>query len=154
MKKKIKVLLLIAISFSLIGCKSNIDTSKNINYQEIEEANRESDVELLNKAKTLYDTNHKKCNTKIEKQVVTVKYFDDVYQIASNRVNLDLDILEVFSDEYVTYVATMQAYCEVYLQERSELINNSSLEDLSKIKDIKTGRMLETLLNMTNEVKK
>lgn len=151
MKKKIKILLLLAIILTLVGCQNNIDTSKNINYQEIELANRESDLEFLNKAKELYDTNQQKCNTHIEKQVATVKYFDDVYQIASNRVNLDLDILEVFSDKYTTYIATMHAYSEVYLQERSELTKTSSLEDISQAKNTKTGKMLEILLNTVNK---
>ena len=79
---------------------------------------------------------------------------DDIYQIASTRVNLDLDILNVFSEDYETYIATMQAYSEVYLKERGELVKNQSLSKKENIDKTSTGKMLKLLYQAIDEQEK
>lgn len=39
----------------------------------------------------------------------------------------------------------MQAYSEVYLEERNELVSNSKLTSISAAKDTDSGKMLEVL---------
>lgn len=140
-----KAVICLLLCFSLLGCKQSIDSSKTMDYSEVELSNVQNDYELIQKAEDIYETNMKKADTNTQKQVVTVKYLDDVYQIASNRVNLDLEILDAFSDKYMDYVATMQAYSEIYLEERNELVSNSKLTSISAAKDTDSGKMLEVL---------
>lgn len=142
MKKLLKITCAFLMCFSLIGCKQTIDSTKKIDYKEVEISNVEADKELIDKAENIYDKNYKKTENNTEKQVVVVKYLDDIYQIASNRVSLDLDILDAFSDEYENYIATMQAYSEVYLKEKEELVANSKLLDKADVSTTNSGKML------------
>lgn len=153
MKKLGLLTMIVCLCMTLVGCRSNIDNKHEVNYIEIETANIENDESLLLKAKSIYDENLKKCQSNSEKQVVHVKYLDDVYQIASNRVNLDLDILSVFSEQYETYIATMQAYSEVYLKERKELVANTNLVDMNHVEKTKSGKMLSLIQSSIEEQK-
>ena len=121
MRKLIRILLVFSFFLSIYGCQ-NVDKKEMIDYKEIEIANRQNDKDLMDKAKDIYASNLSKAQDNEERQVATVKYLDDIYQIASTRVNLDLEILNVFSEDYETYIATMQAYSEVYLKERGEWV--------------------------------
>ena len=142
MKRSIKVICTLLMCFTLVGCKQTVDSTKKIDYREVEISNVEADKKLIDKASDIYDKNYKKTDNNTEKQVVVVKYLDDIYQIASNRVSLDLDILDAFSDEYENYIATMQAYSEVYLKEKEKLVANSKLLDKADISSTDSGKML------------
>ena len=138
---------------SIYGCQ-NVDKKEMIDYKEIEIANRQNDKDLMDKAKDIYASNLSKAQDNEERQVATVKYLDDIYQIASTRVNLDLEILNVFSEDYETYIATMQAYSEVYLKERGELVQNRSLSKKENIDKTRAGKMLKVLYQTIEEQEK
>ena len=154
MKKLLKITCAFLMCFSLIGCKQTIDSTKKIDYREVEVSNVKADKKLMDKADDIYDKNYKKTKNNTEKQVVVVKYLDDIYQIASNRVSLDLDILDAFSDEYENYIATMQAYSEVYLKEKEELVANSKLIDKADISSTNSGKMLDIVEDTIDELLK
>lgn len=142
-----RIISFIVVSFlilsSLTGC-SKPQEKKTIDYTEVEVSNIENDMELIENAKSLYQKNYKKSKKDNERSVASVKYLDDAYQITSNRVNLDLEILDAFSTEYQDYIATCQAYCKVYLSERNALIANSKLTN-DNIYTTKSGKMIDVL---------
>ena len=153
MRKLIRILLVFSFYLSIYGCQ-NVDKKEMIDYKEIEIANRQNDKDLMDKAKDIYASNLSKAQDNEERQVATVKYLDDIYQIASTRVNLDLEILNVFSEDYETYIATMQAYSEVYLKERGELVQNRSLSKKENIDKTRAGKMLKVLYQTIEEQEK
>ena len=153
MRKLIRILLVFSFFLNIYGCQ-NVDRKEMLDYKEIESANRHNDEDLIDKAKDIYTSNLSKAQEDEERQVATVKYLDDIYQIASTRVNLDLDILNVFSEDYETYIATMQAYSEVYLKERGELVKNQSLSKKENIDKTSTGKMLKLLYQAIDEQEK
>lgn len=150
MKKLIKIICTISACFILASCKQTIDSNKKIDYTEIEISNVIADSNLIDKADSIFSKNYKKATNNTEKQVVVVKYLDDIYQIASNRVSLDLDILSAFSEDYENYIATLQAYSEVYLEERDELVSNSKLTSKEAIKNTDSGKMLDIVMETTD----
>lgn len=128
---------------SLTGC-SQTHEKKPIDYTEVEVSNVENDMELIENAQSIYQKNYNKSKKDTERSVAVVKYLDDVYQIASNRVNLDLEILDAFSTEYQDYIATCQAFSEVYLKERDKLVDTDLLS-VDAIKQTDTGKMVDVL---------
>lgn len=150
MKKILKVICVISACFMIAGCKQTIDSNKKIDYSEIELSNVEADSQLMTKADDIFSKNYKKATNNTEKQVVVVKYLDDIYQIASNRVSLDLDILNAFSNDYENYIATLQAYSEVYLKERNELVSNNKLTTKDSIQNTDSGKMLNIVIETTD----
>ena len=153
MRKLIRILLVFSFFLNIYGCQ-NVDRKEMLDYKEIEIANRHNDEDLIDKAKNIYTSNLSKAQEDEERQVATVKYLDDIYQIASTRVNLDLDILNVFSEDYETYIATMQAYSEVYLKERRELVKNQSLSKKENSDKTSPGKMLKLLYQAIDEQEK
>lgn len=150
MKKILKVICVISACLMIAGCKQTIDSNKKIDYSEIELSNVEADSQLMKKADDIFSKNYKKTTNNTEKQVVVVKYLDDIYQIASNRVSLDLDILSAFSKDYENYIATLQAYSEVYLEERDELVSDSKLTSKNSIQSTNSGKMLDIVIETTD----
>lgn len=154
MNKFIKVLFSLFLIICLFGChKANIDKTHTINYKEIEIANIQNDSILFEKCLNLYQKNMKNAKEKEQKHVVALKYLEDSYKVASNRVNLDLEILDVFSNEYMDYIATLQAYCEIYLKERSELVKEETLTDINKISQVNSGVALKQIKNVIDNFK-
>lgn len=145
MKRILKVLLIAMICLIVTGCKQTVNTAQKIDYTDIEISNVSADKRLLDKAEDIYEKNYQKTSNNLEKQVVLIKYLDDVYQIAGNRVSLDLEILDVFSDDYKNYIATMQAYSEVYLKEKDRLVANSKLIDKADLSHTDSGKMLDII---------
>lgn len=154
MIKKICITLMtIAI---LSGCgSSNIDKTYEITNAQIEEANLQEDYFLLQKINEVYAQNMKATKNNDEKCVVTLKYLDDVYQLASNRYDLDYMILSAFSDNYINYIAACYVYGKTYLEEKDELIKDKNISEEEYMKtNTNTGIMLvelEKILNDTNQ---
>lgn len=146
MKKILMICICVFTCLGLVGCSGNIDKEKNINYIEIEEANYTYDKTLLTKAKEIYDKNIKRAKNKSELQVVTIKYADDIYQIAANRVNLDLEICMVFSKDYKDYIQEMKSYSEIYLAERTNLVNNKTIQNNNDLHKTKIGESLKDIV--------
>lgn len=146
MKKILIICLCFFSCLGLVGCRNNIDKQKMINYIEIEEANYDYDKTLLIKAKEIYDKNIEKAKNESELQVVSIKYADDIYQIAANRVNLDLEICMVFSQDYKNYIQEMKLYCEIYLAERENLVNDKTIQNNNDLYKTKIAESLRNII--------
>lgn len=153
MKKSIQFILIILVACLMCGCTSSIEKKNTIEYNEVELSNVENDKNLIESAKSLYESNDKKATNNMEKTVASIKYLDDVYAIASNRVNLDLEILGAFSEDYVGYIATCQAFSEVYLKERDKLVDTDLLS-VDAIKQTDTGKMVDVLSETIDNFRK
>lgn len=152
MKKILKVFICLFIALCFVGCSSNIDKTYDIDNQTIEKANVNEDYLIFEEIKSVYDNNLNKTNTNEQKCVVNLKYLDDIYQMTSNRFNLDADILSIFSDDYIEYVAICQVFSTSYLEEIETLIQDKKMisEDYI-INNTQTGYMLNELKHKMDE---
>lgn len=146
-----KILLGLMTSLLLVGCGTNIDKKYEITNEQIEKANLQEDYLLLQDIQDVYEKNMENAKTDDEKCVVVLKYADDVFQLTCNRYNLDYDILSVFSEEYLDYVAACRVYSTTYVGERNQLIDDKKIgnEDYMKM-NTETGIMLTELERLLN----
>jgi hypothetical protein len=139
----------------LSGCgKSNIDSNKP-DYESVEIYNMKNDTYLHQEIVNTYKTDYQKAKSTKDKNIVTLKYLNDVYELANDRYTLDIEVLPVYSEEYKVYVAMMQVYSNTYVKEKEELMKNNKIYDLDYIrKNTDTGYMLshiEDTMNMFSQ---
>lgn len=146
-----KILLGLMTILLLTGCGSNVDKKYEITNEQIEIANLQEDYLLFQDIQDVYVQNIKKAKNNDEKCVAVLKYVDDVFQLTCNRYNLDYDILSVFSEEYMEYIAACRVYSTTYLEERKQLIKDKKISNENYMKtNTETGIMLVELERLLN----
>lgn len=129
-----KILLPILALMIFTGCTSNIEDENSDVFENIAQTNIIQDYAAYTEIINLYDTNYSNATLDEERLASNIKLYDDIYQLAVNRVNSDLEYIYLFDDypDYQTYVAYLQAYAEEYLVSQSDLLNNPAKYQLAE----------------------
>lgn len=138
-----KIIFVIITATMLMGCQSNVEDSNKDVYEGMAISSQLSDIAVYQKIQSTFlargeEVKQKYKNTSISSfeepidywnqvDAIAIVYLDDLYQLASTRVSLDLQILYSYDKEYISYVSTMQSFSEVYLQYQDAILQNPSV---------------------------
>lgn len=149
-----KILLICFTCIMLTGCSSTIgkkDISTKIH--DLETANVANDYSLIFQqydlstvsAAKLYDEQLpvEEYNKKLA--IIITNGMENIYTVANNRINQDMENLYQYSDSYIEHVAYLSTYVDFYNQDIDkikEYLKSGNIDELKKLDSYKYADMM------------